>query len=119
MEKKCLLTALFMGFVVHLLWAQVSFSKDSTKVIRLEEVVVTGIGTEHYLKDAPVQTEVITGKALESYQGRGIEDLLGGLCAFLSFNPNDMGSHIQLNGLNNDYILILINSRRVNGDNGG
>lgn len=33
--------------------------------LMLEEVVVTGTGTEHYLKDAPVQTEVITRRALE------------------------------------------------------
>ena len=30
-----------------------------------------------------------------------------------------MGSHIQLNGLNNDYILIMINGKRMNGDIGG
>jgi len=28
------------------------------------EIVITGTGTEHYLKDAPVQIEVISGKAL-------------------------------------------------------
>lgn len=45
----------------------------------LNEVVVTGTGTEHYLKDAPVQTEVLTGKALDQYQARSIDDLLSGL----------------------------------------
>ena len=85
----------------------------------IKEVVVTGTGTEHYLKDAPVQTEVISGKALKEYAGRDIEDVLGGLSASLTFNQNDMGSNIQLNGLKNDYILILMDGKRINGDVGG
>lgn len=85
----------------------------------MNEVVVTGTGTEHYLKDAPVQTEVISGKALKEYAGRDIEDVLSGLSASLTFSPNDMGSNIQLNGLKNDYILILIDGKRINGDVGG
>lgn len=81
--------------------------------------MVTGTGTEHYLKDAPVQTEVLTGKALDQYQARSIDDLLSGLSPSLTFHDGDMGSHIQLNGLNNDYILIMINGKRMNGDIGG
>ena len=85
----------------------------------INEVVVTGTGTEHYLKDAPVQTEVISGKALKEYSGRSIEDVLGGLSSSLNFSPNEMGSNLQLNGLKNDYVLILLDGRRINGDIGG
>lgn len=95
-------------------------NKDEKELsLLLNEVVVTGTGTEHYLKDAPVQTEVLTGKALEQYQARSIDDLLSGLSPSLTFHDGDMGSHIQLNGLNNDYILIMINGKRMNGDIGG
>lgn len=87
--------------------------------VRLDEVVVTGTGTEHYLKDAPVQTEVLTRKALEQFQARSMEELLSGLSASLTFHDGDMGGHIQLNGLNNDYILIPIDGKRMNGDVGG
>lgn len=92
---------------------------DKELSVLLNEVVITGTGTEHYLKDAPVQTEVITSKALEQYQARSIDDLLSGLSPSLTFHDGDMGSHIQLNGLNNDYILIMINGKRMNGDVGG
>jgi len=88
-------------------------------VVSMHEIVVTGTGTEHYLKDAPVQTEVISGKALQEYSGRSIEDILGGLSSSMTFSQNDMGSNIQLNGLTNDYILILLDGRRINGDVGG
>ena len=85
----------------------------------LKEVVVTGTGTQHLLKDAPVQTEVISHRQLQQYAGRSIEDILSGLTASLDFNENDMGSHLQMNGLGNSYVLILIDGRRLHGDNGG
>lgn len=87
--------------------------------VLLNEVVVTGTGTEHYMKDAPVQTEVITKKALEQFQARSMEDLLSGLSPSLTFHDGDMGSHIQMNGLGNKYILIMIDGKRMNGSIGG
>ena len=94
--------------------AQTTLEGDS-----LQEVVVTGTGTQHLLKDAPVQTEVISHRQLQQYAGRSIEDILGGLTASFDFNENDMGSHLQMNGLGNSYVLILIDGRRLHGDNGG
>ena len=85
----------------------------------LQEVVVTGTGTQHLLKDAPVQTEVITSKMLRNYAGRSIEDILSGLTASFAFNEDDMGSQMQLNGLGNGYILVLIDGKRIHGDVGG
>ena len=85
----------------------------------LQEVVVTGTGTQHLLKDAPVQTEVISRRQLQQYAGKSIEDILAGLTASFDFNENDMGSHLQMNGLGNSYVLILIDGRRLHGDNGG
>ena len=85
----------------------------------LQEVVVTGTGTQHLLKNAPVQTEVISHRQLQQYAGRSIEDILAGLTASFDFSENDMGSHLQMNGLGNSYVLILIDGRRLHGDNGG
>ena len=85
----------------------------------IPEVVVTATGTSHLLKDAPVQTEVITRQMLQEYAGRSLEDILGGLTASFAFNENDMGSHMQMNGLGNSYILILIDGKRIHGDVGG
>ncbi len=96
------------------LMAQTILKTDS-----LHEVVVTGTGTQHLLKDAPVQTEVISHRQLQQYAGRSIEDILAGLTASFDFNENDMGSHLQMNGLGNSYVLIMIDGRRIYGDNGG
>ena len=114
-----LLASAILALCIQSVCAQ-SILKDPKELsVLLNEIVVTGTGTEHYLKDAPVQTEVITGKALDSYQGRSMQDILEGLNASITFNPSDMGSGIQMNGLGNDYILILINGKRINGDTGG
>ena len=85
----------------------------------LQEVVVTGTGTRHLLKNAPVQTEVITQQMLKQYGGKSLEDILAGLTASFAFAEGDMGSQMQLNGLGNSYILILIDGKRIHGDVGG
>ena len=85
----------------------------------LQEVVVTGTGTQHLLKDAPVQTEVISRRQLQSYGGRSLEDILSGLTASFAFSEGDMGAQMQMNGLGNSYILILIDGKRIHGDVGG
>ncbi len=85
----------------------------------LPEVVVTGTGTQHLLKDAPVQTEVISGRMLRNFSGKSIEDILGMLSSSFAFNADDMGAQMQMNGLGNGYILVMIDGKRLHGDVGG
>ena len=92
---------------------------DVWRTDSLQEVVVTGTGTRRLLKDAPVQTEVITSKMLSQYGGKSLEEILAGLTASFAFNEGDMGSQMQLNGLGNSYILVLIDGKRIHGDVGG
>ena len=73
----------------------------------LQEVVVTGTGTQHLLKNAPVQTEVITQQMLKQYGGKSLEDILAGLTASFAFNEGDMGSQMQLNGLGNKREILI------------
>ena len=114
MKKKAYIF-LLLAFCVRF----AAFSQTDSLQVNLMEVVVTGTGTPHLLQDAPVQTEVITGKMLRNYAGKSIEDILGGLTASFAFNQDDMGSQMQLNGLGNSYILILIDGKRIHGDVGG
>ena len=94
-------------------------AQDIAKEASLQEVVVTGTGTRHLLKDAPVQTEVISRRMLDSYGGKSLEEILSGLTASFAFSEGDMGSQMQLGGLGNSYILILIDGKRIHGDVGG
>ena len=108
-----------LAISLWLLAASISAQTDIWRQDSLQEVVVTGTGTQHLLKNAPVQTEVITSRMLKDYGGRSLEDILAGLTASFAFSEDDMGSQMQLNGLGNDYILILVNGKRIHGDVGG
>ena len=113
-QRLSLMAGVALLAISHTLRAQTTLRTDT-----IQEVVVTGTGTQHLLKDAPVQTEVITHKMLQQYGGRNLEDILSGLTASFAFNEDDMGSQMQLNGLGNSYILILVDGKRLHGDNGG
>lgn len=86
---------------------------------QLDEVVVTATGTPHTIKNVPVQTEIISRKQIEQLGAASFEDILSQLSAGFDFNAGDMGSQMTLNGLGNNYILIMIDGKRLNGDNGG
>lgn len=85
----------------------------------LGEVVITGTGTPHHLKTAPVPTEVISKKAIVATGAADFTELMANISPSFDFSPGSMGSFITLNGLTNDFILILINGKRMYGDVGG
>ena len=113
MNRRYIVGAALVGLSLTSM-AQEPLLRDS-----LQEVVVTGTGTQHLLRDVPVQTEVISSKMLKSYGGRSLEDILGGLSSSFAFSEGDMGSQMQLNGLGNNYILVLVDGKRLHGDVGG
>ncbi|MCU4175299.1 TonB-dependent receptor [Carboxylicivirga sp. N1Y90] len=95
-------------------------------VLRLEqskgnlgEVVVTGTGTPHHLKTAPVPTELLTKKMIENTAAPDFGTLMGAVSPSFDFSPNTMGSNMMLNGLGNDFIVILLDGKRMYGDVGG
>jgi len=85
----------------------------------LGEVVVTGTGTPHHLKSAPVQTELIDKKLIDRIAPSDFNDLMLAVSPSFDFNPGVMGPFMQLNGLGNDYILVMIDGKRTYGDIGG
>ncbi len=91
--------------------------EKSTK--SLHEVVVTGTGTPHHLKNTPVQTELINRKAIQEVSGRTLEETLASISPSFDFNPGNMGASMKLNGLSNKYILVLVDGKRLYGDIGG
>lgn len=84
--------------------------------LNLNEVVVTGTGTYHRLKDTPVPVEVITAKEIASTGALNFEDAISAL----STSINTKGAYnIVMNGLRNKQILILVDGKRLAGDVGG
>lgn len=82
----------------------------------LNEVVVTGTGTHRRLKNSPVAIDVISKRELENVNIPTFENAMIALNPSLSFTPNVMGSFMQLNGLTNKYILVLVDGKKLAGD---
>lgn len=87
--------------------------------LKLNEVVVTGTGTINKLKNSPVAIDVISQRELQNTNIPTFENAMIALSPSMSFTPNAMGSYMQLNGLSNRYILVLVDGKKLGGDVGG
>lgn len=87
--------------------------------LNINEVVVTGTGTHHRLKSSPVAVESISAKEIRSTGVQGFENSMIALNPSMSFAPSAMGSFMQLNGLSNRYILVLVDGKKLAGDVSG
>lgn len=96
---------------------------ETDVVIRLEDsyinigqVVVTGTGTHRRMKDSPVPVSVITAQDIRESNLLSLEEVLTKMNPAFAFTTSGMGTTMSLNGLNDDYVLVLENGRRLAGD---
>ncbi|HRX30955.1 MAG TPA: TonB-dependent receptor [Tenuifilaceae bacterium] len=81
--------------------------------LALEQVVVTGTRTKHYIKDVPIRTEVITAKSIEIKNASNLYEVLEGTpgirveqqCQYCNF------SMIRMQGLGSENTQVLINGQ--------
>jgi outer membrane receptor for ferrienterochelin and colicins len=82
-------------------------------VLDLEQIVVTATRTEHFIKDVPVRTEVITAKAIENKNAVNIYQALEGVpgvrvesqCQSCNFTM------VRMQGLGAEHTQVLINGQ--------
>ncbi|MDR3340345.1 MAG: TonB-dependent receptor [Candidatus Symbiothrix sp.] len=79
----------------------------------LDEVVVTGTLTARTLKNTPVLTKVISGNDILQSGATTVLEALENFVPGVNFTPNPMGDNIQIAGLDNKYILILVDGERL------
>ena len=84
--------------------------------VNIGQVVVTGTGTHHRLTDSPVPVSVITAKDIREANLSTMEEVLTKMNPSFAFVTSGMGTTMSLNGLNDDYILVLENGKRLAGD---
>ena len=81
----------------------------------LDEVVVTGTRTEHFVKDVPIRTEVLTSKAITKKNAQNIYEALEGVpgirveqqCQFCNF------SMVRMQGLGAEHTQVLVDGEPV------
>lgn len=104
-----------------LMLAQMSASAQSgavdvTKTVDLNPVVVTGTGTFRKAENAPVAVKVISAKEIKDAQVTNLQEALSRLTTNITTHTSGMGTFVNFNGVSDDYILILVDGKRVSGD---
>lgn len=84
--------------------------------MNLGQVVVTGTGTHRRMSNSPMPVQVITAKDLGNANVTSLEDALVKLTPNVTSITNGMGTTLSLNGMNEDYMLVLENGKRLTGD---
>jgi len=117
---KCIIVAHSMGYkaqekevVMEKGKAVEIFFELEEDVLNLEQVVVTGTRTEHYLKDVPVRTEIISAKAIENKNACNLYQALEGTpgvrvenqCQYCNFTM------VRMQGLGAEHTQVLINGQ--------
>lgn len=82
-------------------------------ILNLEEIVVTGTRTEHYLKNVPVRTEIISAKDIENKNASNLYQALEGTpgirvenqCQYCNFTM------ARMQGLGAEHTQVLINGQ--------
>ena len=97
-------------------FAQKAATDSIVRNQELSQVVVTGTGTHNRARNAVVPVQVITSEELQRMQVTSLEDALKQLTSSVTMMTNGMGTTMMMNGLNEDYILILENGKRLTGD---
>lgn len=90
---------------------------DSSKVINLDEVVITATRTERKLGNIAVPVSIVTSKNIQQAASLRLNDILNEQAGL--FLTSGFGTGVQMQGLNPDYTLILINGEPLIGRTAG
>lgn len=86
---------------------------------QLGEVVVTGTRTAKSLSSAPVLTKIVTGKELTQTGVTTALDALQSAMPGIQFSPDGHGANMTIQGLSNDYVLVMVDGERLVGETRG
>ena len=86
------------------------------KTIDLNPVVITGTGTYHKSNNSPVAVQVVSAKELRDAKVSNLQEALSRLTPNITTQTNGMGTFVNFNGVSDDYVLIMVNGKRVSGD---
>ena len=88
-------------------------------LLNLDEVTVTGTRTEKTVAETPVMTRIVPSEVLQRNDFESMIDVLEYNIPGLRFNTDSRGNNIQVQGLENSYILILVDGERLSTTPGG
>ncbi|MFA6837806.1 MAG: TonB-dependent receptor [Dysgonamonadaceae bacterium] len=104
-----------MSFLISIVSAQKTDSMLFGDVFNLDQVVVTGTRTQHYVKDVPIRIEVVTSQALKNKNAWNVFEALEGVpgirvedqCQSCNFTM------VRMQGLGSEHTQVLINGQPI------
>jgi len=111
----------YMGYLTHKKQVYLKKSGDTLTVkvalkpapVDINAIVVTATRQETSLKNVPQLTEVLMGETLQSTGAVTVQDALEMNIPGIEFSQDSHGANIQMQGLGNKYILILLDGERL------
>ena len=86
----------------------------SPKNIEMNTLVVTGTKTKRYLKDVSIATRVLQKEQLTVLGAEDASQILGQVSG-LNVVDNQFGTGIEINGLGDDHVLLMVDGLKVIG----
>ena len=91
--------------------------------VELDRILVTGLRKEAYVKDTPVLTHVINSNDISNTTYTNVKDILEmklpNVQNVVSSHAGTSNNRVKIQGLDNKYILFLIDGARVSGEFAG
>ncbi len=113
----------FFIFFTSLTFSQQKKAKekktDSTSVEALDEVLITATRTLRQLSSVPLPTQIISKKEIQSVNSIRLSDILEEQTGLITVPDFGGGEGIQMQGLDSQYILILIDGVPLVGRSAG
>ncbi len=89
---------------------------EDADVFNLEQVVVTGTDHAVKLQKSPIAVSVINVEEMKNSGMTNLQDVMSHISSSTTVQTNGMGTFVNFNGVSDDYILILVNGKKVSGD---
>ena len=111
------LNFLILSFFHSFIFSHFSQAQPLDSIHYLNDVVVTGTRTPKLLKDAPIQTRVITASDIEKADATNVEDLLQQEMPGVEFSyAMNQLKHMNLCGFGGQGILFMVDGERLAGE---
>tara|TARA_Y100001935_G_scaffold255459_1_gene268688 strand:- start:520 stop:2916 length:2397 start_codon:yes stop_codon:yes gene_type:complete len=97
--------------------------KLNEKIENFNEIVVTGQRRKVYIKDSPILTRVINRKDIENSSYNNVKEILEmtvpNIQNVISSHAGISNNNVKIQGLDNKYILFMIDGAKVSGEFAG
>jgi len=92
---------------------------DSTKVQKLDEIIISATRTMRQLSSLPLNAQIVTKKEIQAINSVRLSDILNEQTGLITVPDFGGGEGIQLQGLDSQYTLILIDGVPLVGRSAG